>query len=73
MVEEVGADVSQRVVWVEGDLATWTAQPGHVDLVVCLYVHRAGSVQEMVRRIATDTDVLIVHGPVFAAPRDYSD
>jgi hypothetical protein len=25
-------------------LATWTAEPGHHDLVACLYVHVAGSV-----------------------------
>src|SRR6202171_2563407 len=53
MAEAVGADVSERIVWVEGDLATWTAQPGHFDLVVCLYVHVAGSVEEMVRRMAS--------------------
>src|ERR687895_2451390 len=47
----IGADVAERVDWVEGDLATWTPQPGDYDLVVCLYVHVAGSVAEMVRRM----------------------
>ena len=46
--EAAGAEIE----WVEGDLATWAPQPGHYDLVVCLYVHVAGSVEEMVRRMA---------------------
>src|SRR4030088_480122 len=51
--EAVGADVDERIDWVEGDLATWAPQPGHYDLVVCLYVHAPRSVKEMVRRMAT--------------------
>ena len=50
--EAVGADVAGRVDWVEGDLMAWTPQPGRYDLVACLYVHMAGSVEEMVRRMA---------------------
>jgi 2-polyprenyl-3-methyl-5-hydroxy-6-metoxy-1,4-benzoquinol methylase len=50
--EAIGADVAERVELVEGDLVTWTPQPGHYDLVACLYVHVAGSVEEMVRRMA---------------------
>jgi len=38
MAEAAGADVAQRVDWIENDLATWTARPEHYDLVVCLYV-----------------------------------
>ena len=38
---------------VEGDLAVWTPPPTHFDLVVCLYVHVAGSVEELVRRMAS--------------------
>jgi SAM-dependent methyltransferase len=53
MADAIGADVAERVDWVEGDLATWTPQSGYYDLVVCLYVHVAGSVEEMVRRMAT--------------------
>ena len=44
MAEAAGADVAERIDWIESDLATWTAEPGHYDLVVCLYVHVAGSV-----------------------------
>ncbi len=67
--EAVGAAVAERIDWVEGDLATWTPQPGHYDLVVCLYVHVAGSVEEMVRRMATGvapggTLFLVGHRPV---------
>lgn len=69
MAEAVGAEVSERIVWVEGDLATWTAQPDHFDLVVCLYVHVAGSVEEMVRRMANGVAVggtlfMVGHRPI---------
>ena len=37
--EAVGADVAERIAWVEGDLATWISQPSRYDLVACLYVH----------------------------------
>jgi 2-polyprenyl-3-methyl-5-hydroxy-6-metoxy-1,4-benzoquinol methylase len=69
MAEAAGAEVAGRIDWVEGDLATWTAQPGHYDLVVCLYVHVAGSVAEMVRRMASGvgpggTLFLVGHRPI---------
>jgi len=51
--EALGADIAGRIEWVEGDLAVWTPPRGHFDLVVCLYVHVAGSVDEMVRRMAS--------------------
>jgi 2-polyprenyl-3-methyl-5-hydroxy-6-metoxy-1,4-benzoquinol methylase len=65
----VGTDVAERIDWVEGDLATWTPQPGHYDLVACLYVHVAGSVEEMVRRMAAGvapagTLLLVGHQPI---------
>ena len=44
------ADVAARIDWVEADLGTWTPQRSEYDLVVCLYVHAAGSVEEMVQR-----------------------
>ena len=67
--EAVGADVAERIDWVEGDLATWTPQAGHYDLVACLYVHVAGSVEDMVRRMAAGvapggTLFLVGHGPI---------
>jgi 2-polyprenyl-3-methyl-5-hydroxy-6-metoxy-1,4-benzoquinol methylase len=62
--EAAGADIE----WVEGDLATWSPEPGRYDLVVCLYVHVAGSVEEMVRRMAAGvapggTLLLVGHHP----------
>jgi SAM-dependent methyltransferase len=67
--EALGADVAERIDWVEGDLASWTPQPGRYDLVTCLYVHIAGSVEEMVRRMAAGvapggTILLVGHRPV---------
>jgi 2-polyprenyl-3-methyl-5-hydroxy-6-metoxy-1,4-benzoquinol methylase len=69
MAAAVGADVSERIVWAEGDLATWTAQPAHFDLVVCMYVHVAGSVEDMVRRMASGVAVggtlfMVGHRPI---------
>jgi len=54
---------------VEGDLGSWTPPPRHFDLISCLYVHVAGSVGEMVNRLATGvapggTLFLVGHLPV---------
>jgi hypothetical protein len=67
--EAIGAGVAECVDWVEGDLVTWTPQAGRYDLVACLYVHVAGSVEEMVRRMATGvapggTLFLVGHRPI---------
>jgi len=51
--EALGRGIAERIAWIEGDLATWTAAPEHYDLVACLYVHVAGSVNEMVQRMAS--------------------
>jgi 2-polyprenyl-3-methyl-5-hydroxy-6-metoxy-1,4-benzoquinol methylase len=69
MAEAAGADVAERIDWVEGDLATWTPEPAHYDLVVCLYVHIAGSVADMVRRMANGvapegTLFMVGHRPI---------
>ena len=50
--ETMGPDVAERIDWVEADLGTWTPQPDAYDLVVCLYVHVAGPVEEFVQRMA---------------------
>ena len=62
----VGADVAERIEWMEGDLGSWTHHP--FDLVSCLYVHVAGSVVEMVSRLGTGvalggTLLLVGHRP----------
>jgi hypothetical protein len=62
-------DVAERIDWVEADLATLTPERDEYDLVVCLYVHVAGSVEDMVRRMATrvardGTLFLVGHRPI---------
>lgn len=69
MAEALGADIAARITWVEGDLAVWEPPPDHFDLVVSLYVHVAGSVDEMVRRLAIGvapggTVLMIGHRPI---------
>jgi 2-polyprenyl-3-methyl-5-hydroxy-6-metoxy-1,4-benzoquinol methylase len=69
MAEAARADVAERIDWIENDLATWTAAPGHYDLVVCLYVHVAGSVEDVVGRMASGvapggTLFLVGHRPI---------
>lgn len=47
-----GAEVAERIEWLQGDLGRWTIQPSGYELVVCLYVHIAGSVTSRVQRLA---------------------
>lgn len=73
--DAAGPDVAGRIDWVEADLAAWAPQPAHFDLVICLYVHVAESVQEMVRRMAAavapgGTLLLVGHRPVDPATGD---
>jgi 2-polyprenyl-3-methyl-5-hydroxy-6-metoxy-1,4-benzoquinol methylase len=65
----LGPDVADRIDWVEDDLGTWTPDAGRYDLVVSLYVHVAGSVEEAVTRLATGvapggTLLLVGHLPI---------
>jgi SAM-dependent methyltransferase len=67
--DAAGAEIAGRVEWVEADLASWTPRPGLYDLVACLYVHVAGSVEEMVRRMGAGvapggTLLLVGHRPL---------
>ncbi len=67
--EAEGPDVAERIDWVEADLASWTPQRDEYDLVVCLYVHVAGSVEEMIQRMAAavvpgGTLFLVGHRPI---------
>lgn len=67
--ETLGPEIAARIRWMEGDLAVWTPQPEHFDLVVCLYVHIAGSVEEMVLRMASGvarggTLFMVGHRPI---------
>ena len=65
----LGADIAERIDWVEGDLAAWAPQAGAYDLVTSLYVHVAGAVEEMVSRLAAGvapggTLLLVGHLPI---------
>jgi 2-polyprenyl-3-methyl-5-hydroxy-6-metoxy-1,4-benzoquinol methylase len=67
--EALGPNIAGRITWVEGDLAAWTPPRNHFDLVVCLHVHVAGSVDEMVRRMASGvapggTLFMVGHRPI---------
>jgi len=69
MAEAAGADVAERIRWIQGDLARWAPEPGLYDLAACLYVHVAGSVEDMVRRMAGGvapggTLFLVGHRPI---------
>jgi SAM-dependent methyltransferase len=73
--EAAGPDLAGRIDWVEADLGTWIPEPGCYDLVASLYVHIAGSVEEMVRRMAAavapgGTLFLVGHQPVDPATGD---
>ena len=62
-------ELAERVEWVEADLGTWAPAPDAYDLVVCLYVHVAGSVEETVQRMASGvapggTLFLVGHRPI---------
>jgi SAM-dependent methyltransferase len=67
--EALGADIAERVTWIEADLGTWAPSGDDFDLVVCLYVHVAGAVDDMVRRMAsgvapTGTLLMVGHRPI---------
>lgn len=66
---DLGADVADRIAWIEADLGRWSPPPQHYDLVACLYVHIAGSVAEFVTRLARGvaprgTLLLVGHRPI---------
>jgi SAM-dependent methyltransferase len=67
--EALGPEVAGRVEWIQGDLGNW--MPDHLrhDLVICLYVHVAGAVSELVQRLASGvapsgTLLLVGHRPI---------
>jgi 2-polyprenyl-3-methyl-5-hydroxy-6-metoxy-1,4-benzoquinol methylase len=69
MAEAAGSDIAARITWLQSDLTTWTPRHRHYNLVVCLYVHVAGSVEEAVQRMASGvapggTLFLVGHRPV---------
>jgi 2-polyprenyl-3-methyl-5-hydroxy-6-metoxy-1,4-benzoquinol methylase len=52
MAEAADAGLACRIDWIEADLGCWTPEAGRYDLVSCLYVHVAGSVAQMIARMA---------------------
>jgi SAM-dependent methyltransferase len=67
--ERLSADAAGRIDWIEADLVTWAPPPARYDLVICLHMHVAGSVAELVRRLAAGvapggTLLLVGHRPV---------
>jgi SAM-dependent methyltransferase len=67
--EALGPAIAERITWVEGDLGIWTPPPAHFELVVCLYVHIAGPVAELVQRMASGvapggTLFMVGHRPI---------
>jgi SAM-dependent methyltransferase len=74
---DLGDEIAGRLEWVEGDLGTWSPPPEAFDLVISLYVHVAGSVEEMVRRLSRGvapggTLLLVGHLPVDPATGEAS-
>lgn len=67
--KELGANIAERTEWIEADLGDWAPPEREFDLVVCLYVHVAGSVDEFVRRLASGvapggTLLIVGHQPI---------
>lgn len=67
--EGLGTDVAERIDRIEADLAIWTPPPSRYDLVACLFVHVTGSVDDMVKRMASavapgGTLLLVGHRPL---------
>jgi 2-polyprenyl-3-methyl-5-hydroxy-6-metoxy-1,4-benzoquinol methylase len=50
--ESLGSEIAGRTAWVEADLGVWTPEPEQYDLVVSIYVHVAGSIEDLVVRLA---------------------
>ena len=72
--ETMGPDVAGRIDWIEADLGTWAPERRGYDLVVCLYLHVAGSIEELVQRmgagVALGGSLLLVgHRPIDPATR----
>jgi 2-polyprenyl-3-methyl-5-hydroxy-6-metoxy-1,4-benzoquinol methylase len=67
--DAMGPDVAERIDWAQADLGSWNPPREEYDLVVCLYVHIAGSAVEMVHRLASGvacggTLFLVGHRPI---------
>jgi 2-polyprenyl-3-methyl-5-hydroxy-6-metoxy-1,4-benzoquinol methylase len=50
--ESLGTEIAGRVNFIERDLGAWPPESEYYDLVVSLYVHVAGSIEDFVVRMA---------------------
>jgi 2-polyprenyl-3-methyl-5-hydroxy-6-metoxy-1,4-benzoquinol methylase len=69
MADAAGAEIAARIDWVHADVASHSVEPEGYDLVACLYVHIAGSVEDMVQRMASavspgGTLLMVGHRPI---------
>jgi SAM-dependent methyltransferase len=69
MAEAAGSPITERIDFVQANLTSWAPAADAYDLVVSLYVHVPGSVEEMVQRMAAGVTVggtllLVGHRPV---------
>jgi SAM-dependent methyltransferase len=69
MARAAGPEVIERIEWIQGDLASYSVESRHFDLVICLYVHVSGTVEGFVRRMADGvapggTLLLVGHRPI---------
>ena len=60
--------VASRIEWREADLTTWAPPENRFDLISSLYVHTAGSREELFRRLAAavapgGTLLVVAHDP----------
>lgn len=67
--EALGPAIAARIDWLEGDLSVWTPAREQFELVVSLHVHIAGSVAELVQRLASGVApggslLLVGHRPI---------
>lgn len=68
--ESRGADVADRIDWVEADLTAWEPSRDHFDLVTAHYVHPAGSRQDLLHRLAA---AVAPGGTLFVVEHDHAD
>lgn len=69
MAKAAGPNIAERIDFVRADLSAWAPEANTFDLVVSLYVHVPGSVEETVRRLAhgvapRGTLLLVGHQPI---------
>lgn len=62
--ESLGNEIAGRINFIEGDLSVWAPESEYYDLVVSLYVHIDGSIEDFILRLA---DAVKPGGTLFLA------